>query len=161
MTDIVIYPWRAAVRKPDPSPISPGSASSDHSQAKPEVAVLFGTTEGNIPAFRRAVALAREIDAILRVIVLEEVPSPLEHDTAPVSAELMIRRLWTAVPAPGVESRVQVYRCRNKEQALGRILGAPSIVVIGSESGWWVTEERRLSWLLEKSGQLVLVGATE
>lgn len=85
----------------------------------------------------------------------------MEHDTAPVSAELMIRRLWTAVPAPGVESRVQVYRCRNKEQALGRILGAPSIVVIGSESGWWVTEERRLSWLLEKSGQLVLVGATE
>jgi hypothetical protein len=133
----------------------------DLGQDKPEVAVLFSTAEGTIPAFKRAVDLARKIDASLRLIVLEEVPSPLEPDATPASAELMIRRLWAAVPTYGVESRVQLYRCRNREQALGRILGGPSIVVIGGGRGWWLAEERRLSRLLEKCGHLVFVVADE
>jgi hypothetical protein len=133
----------------------------DLGQDKPEVVVLFSTAEGNIPAFKQAVALAREIDAGLRLIVLEEVPAPLEPDAIPASAELMIRQLWTAVPTYGIESRVQMYRCRNKEQALGRILGGPSIVVIGGGRGWWLADKRPLSRLLEKCGHLVFVVTDE
>lgn len=155
------YPSREEVRKPDPGTAAPGTARSDQVRDKPEVAVLFSRSEGGIPAFKRAVALAREIDASLRIIVVEEVPSPLEPDPAPASAELLIRRLWTEVPTYGVESRVQVYRCRNKEQALTRILGAPSIVIIGSGSDSWLMEERRLSRLLEKRGHLVFLMADE
>ena len=155
------HPLQEAARKPELSPAAPGTVHPDLGQDKPEVVVLFSTAEGTIPAFKQAVALAREIDASLRLIVLEEVPSPLEPDATPASAELMIRRLWTEVPTYGVQSRVQIYRCRNKEQALGRIFGAPSIVVIGGVRGWWLAEARRLSRLLEKCGHLVLVVADE
>jgi hypothetical protein len=124
-------PLQEAALKPEPSPAAPETVHPDLGQGKPEVVVLFTTAEDTMPAFKQAVALAREIDASLRLIVLEEVPSPQEPDAAAASAELMIRRLWIEVPTYGVQSRVQIYRCRNKEQALGRILSGTSIVVAG------------------------------
>jgi hypothetical protein len=123
-------PLQEAALKPEPSPAAPETVHPDLGQGKPEVVVLFTTAEDTMPAFKQAVALAREIDASLRLIVLEEVPSPLGPDAAPASAELVIRRLWTEVPTYGVQSRVQIYRCRNKERALGRILSGTSMVVI-------------------------------
>jgi hypothetical protein len=124
-------PLQEAARKPDLKPAVPVGMHPDLGRDKPEVAILFSTGEVSVPAFKQAVALAKEIDASLRLIVLQKVPAPLEPDTTPASAELMIRRLWTEVPTYGVQSRVQIYRCRNREQALGMILSGTSIVVAG------------------------------
>jgi hypothetical protein len=136
----------------------PGRSESDGDPCLP-IAVTYTTPEGTLAALKAAAVLARNLDARLEFIIPEVVPFRLPLDQPRVSVEFLKQRQEALVREAGLqdlEISVQICICRDRKETLGRLLTAPSLVVLGGRRGWWPTREQRLETFLARLGHHVV-----
>jgi hypothetical protein len=123
-----------------------------------EVNVVFTTERGTAAALRTAGSLARQLNAGVRLLVTQVVPYALPLDRPKVAVGFIQDRCRSmALECTGVvEIRVNVYLCRNRPQALQRVLRANSLVIVGGRRRWWRTPEQTLAKMLEGEGHQVI-----
>ena len=119
--------------------------------------VIFTGLKETEASLGAAGQLARDLGGRLTLMVAEVVPYPLPVDCPPVPAEFTEKVLSQLAGKQEVETRVQVYLCRDRNQTIRQPLIPNSIVVIGSRKRWWPTREQWLASLLRRDGHQVIV----
>ena len=119
--------------------------------------VIFTGLKETEASLGAAGQLARDLGGRLTLLVAEVVPYPLPLDCPPVPAEFTEKVLSQLAGKQEVETRVQVYLCRDRNQTIRQALIPNSIVVIGSRKRWWPTREQWLASLLRRDGHQVIV----
>src|ERR1700683_326901 len=123
------------------------------------ITVLSTTQEGTLAALKASAVLARDLEATLGFIITEVVPFRLPLDQPRVSVGFLKRRQEALVAEAGLqgaEIRVQICICRDRKETLGRLLAAPSLIVLGGRRRWWPTCEQRLETFLARLGHQVV-----
>jgi hypothetical protein len=131
--------------------------------ARLEVNVIYTGIRRTLAALRRAVQLAANLDAHIRIVAAVIVPHPLPLERPPVGREYTERRFRAMAGKTGVETRVQICYCRDQKNAFDCSFAAQSLVVIGgTRRWWWPTTAERTAKVLERSGHhVVFVEARE
>lgn len=111
-----------------------------------EIAVIFTDLTATAHALRTAAELACNLHGRIRLIVPQVVPFPLPLESPPVLIkfqEQRFRRLACELP---VETRVEIYLCRDADELLFERLDPHSAVVIGERKPWWLTNWWPAAW---------------
>jgi K+-sensing histidine kinase KdpD len=127
--------------------------------AKLEVVVIHTGTKRTLAALRAAGRLARGLNASLHLIVPHIVPYPAPLEQPPVRASFMERRFRTMAEEVAVDTKVDVWLCRDWETILPERLKTSSVIVIGAgpRRWWWPSKEHRLAAALERQGHHVVL----
>ena len=142
----------------DKGPIIWKPTASAWEDRKLEVNVIFTTTQGTLAALRLAGQYARDLRGRISILVTQVVPYPLPLENPPVAPEFTTQRYRTLAADQRIETRVEVYLCRDRRQVLLRALKPNSLVVIGGRKRWWPNREQALAKILRSHGhQVVLV----
>jgi len=120
------------------------------------IAVIFTSIESTLSALRKAGALAGRLRARITLIVPQVVPYPLPLNRPPVPPDFTERQFRVIAGASPVETRVRVYLCRDRMEALRTVLKPHSLVVVGGNRSWWPTREKRLARQLRQAGHEVV-----
>ncbi len=120
----------------DKGPIIWEQAAPGWEDRKLEVTVIFTTTPGTLAALRLAGQYARDLGARISILVVQVVPYPLPLERPPVAPEFTTQRYRALAADQKIETRVQVYLCRDSRQALLQALKTHSLVVIGGRKRW-------------------------
>ena len=127
-----------------------------------EVTVLFTTSKPTLAALRTARRLVREHGAPVRLIVMLPVPYPLPLASPPVPLGFTERQIRGFVSQSPVATKVELYLCRDRREALRDFLKPGSLVVLGGERRWWGGgRERRLARWLQSNGHSVVLAAPD
>lgn len=140
-------------------PISLLRPAEPEESAKLEVNVIFTNTEGTLRALRNAAQLAGHLDARITLIVPHLVPYPLAVNRPAVSVaftEQRFRTLACSEVDEAIDTRVQIYLCRDSRECLAHVLKPQSLVVMGGRKRWWPTGERTLARSLRSKGHHVI-----
>jgi hypothetical protein len=129
--------------------------------ARLNVAVIFTSIDATLAALRRAGVLAERLSGYITLIVPQAVPYPLPLTSPPVLLDWNERRFRVIANQSPVETRVRLYLCRDRQQALEQVLSPRSLVVIGGRKRWWPTAEERLARHLRRAGHEVIFSETE
>ena len=140
---------------------SAGQRGFLHPDADPSlpITVLYTTREGTLAALKASAVLARDLEVALGLLITEVVPFRLPLDRPRVSVEFLKRRQEALVAEAGLEGgeiSVQICICRDTKETLGRLLPAPSLIVLGGRRRWWPTREQRLETFLARLGHQVV-----
>ena len=142
-------------------PASPVDAG-DPSQGKLELTVLFTGLPLTLQALEKANVLARDLHARIRLVVPQVVPYPLSLESPPVLLEFNEHRFRALVADQPIETRVEIFLCRDVHELLTEILPNRSTVVIGGRKRWWPTAEARIAQRLCRQGhEAILVAASK
>ena len=144
-----------------PSTAFPPNADKGGSGHNLEVSVLFTSVEPTLRALKRGAALASRLAARITLVVPQIVPYPLPLNSPPVLLDFNERRFFTIARESHIPTSVRIYLCRDRFDALAKILGAHSLVVLGDRKQWWPTAEARLAKRLRRLGHEVVVVETE
>lgn len=123
------------------------------------ITVVYTTPEGTLAALKASAVLARDLEVTLGLIITEVVPFRLPLDQPRVSIGILKRRQEALVAQAGLEGSeisVQICICRDAKETLGRLLPAPSLIVLGGRRRWWPTREQRLETFLARLGHQVV-----
>jgi hypothetical protein len=134
-------------------PYGPAAGTVD---SKLNIAVIFTSIESTLSALRKAGVLASRLRARITLIVPQVVPYPLPLNCSPVPPDFNERHFRVIAGDSPVETRVQIYLCRDRMEVLRRVLKPHSVVVIGASKSWWPTREKRLARQLHRSGHEVV-----
>ena len=150
---IITQPARPALIRETPEVSGPGRL---------EVNVIFTDPQATVAALKTAGVLARDLGASIRVRAAIHVPYTLPLDKPPVSVgflESLLCRLVRRSELHTFEPSVHLYMCRDRIEALVRVLRPNSLVVISGREHWWPTAERRMAKALRSKGhRVVFVG---
>jgi len=120
------------------------------------VSVLFTTEEETLAAARVAAVLARAMAVPMTIVHCRAVPYPLSVDApvgvSPAESDAFIRRLQSE----GVDARVRVFLCRDRENVAPKAFRRHSLIVVGGRRRWWPTASERWRRRLEAAGHFVL-----
>jgi hypothetical protein len=130
--------------------------AAGQANSKLNIAVVFTSIEPTLAALRKAGALASRLRACITLIVPQVVPYPLPLNRPPVPRDFTERHFRVMADESPVETKVQVYLCRDRIAALRGVLKPHSLVVIGGSKSWWPTREKRLARQLRRSGHEVV-----
>jgi hypothetical protein len=122
-----------------------------------EVNVLFTDRPATVKAMASAAKLARGLNARLRLVVAQVVGYAVPLESPPVLVEFQEALFREMAKGQGVETRVDIFLCRDAEEAFVRHLAPRSVVVLGSPRRWWRTREERLAGRLRRKGHDVLI----
>ena len=122
-----------------------------------EVNVLYTATPTVVNAIESAVELARGLNARLRLLVAQVVPYAVPLETPPVLVEFQEAFFRDLAQRSGVETRVDIFLCRDADETFTQHLSPHSVVVLGTPKHWWPTREERLARRLRRSGHEVVV----
>jgi hypothetical protein len=123
-----------------------------------EVDVIFTGLRSTIAAMQTASELARNLDARIRLVVMQHMPLSWSAECPPVSLnffEERCRRIALQC-AHACEVKIDVYVCWDKWQALRQALSPPSLIVIGGKRRLWRSQEQKLARRLESEGHRVV-----
>ena len=142
-------------------PISPLAAADDRTaDSLPlEVNVIHTDPHGTAAALKFATCIANNLGARIRVRAVVAVPLQLPMDQSLISIQFMERLLCDLARRFGSnadEKTVQVHLCRDKFEALLRILRPHSLVVVAGRKRWWPTPASRLVHALRANGHDVV-----
>jgi hypothetical protein len=121
-------------------------------QSKLELTVLYTGLPGTLGALREATELACGLNARIRLLVPQVVPYPLSLENPPVLLEFNQRRFQAIAAEQAIETRVEIFLCRDVDALLGEVLPHGSAVLIGGRKRWWRTAEERLARRLRRWG---------
>ena len=142
--------------------LTPATGRPDQTApAQLSITVVFTTVESTLAALREAGTLANRLGAHITLLVPQIVPYPLPLESPPVLIDWSERRFRVIAEESTVETKVQLYLCRDREATLMRMLSPRSIVVIGGRKHWWPTAESRLVRHLRHAGHEVIFAETE
>jgi hypothetical protein len=144
----------AYARVEGPLAYARGSAERD---SKLEVTVLFTTTSGTGVALESAAELAKDLQAIVQLVMLQVVPYPLRLESPPVPLQLTAQQLCNLAITTGIETEIVIILCRDKQQSLIQALKPQSVVVLGGSRRWWPSRERKLARTLRSQGHKVVL----
>jgi hypothetical protein len=137
------------------------SATLVRHERKLDVTVVFTSVEGTLTALQQAAILAGELNARITLLVPQLVPYPLPLSSPPVLIGFNERRFRVIAEHTAIETTVQVYLCRERDDVLANVLRPHSLVVLGDRHSWWPTGEERLARRLRKQGHHVILTETE
>lgn len=155
MHDQIRFPIKLDGRS-DKGPIIWERAGQAWEDQELEVNVIFTTIPGTLAALRLAGQYARDLRCRISILATQIVPYPLPLERPPVAPEFTTRCYRTLAADQRIETRVQVYLCRDSQQALLRALKPNSLVVIGGRKRWWPTREQALARILRSHGHQVI-----
>ena len=124
-----------------------------------EVNVIFTGPQATAAALKSAESMARDLGARIRLRAAIAVPLRLPLDQSPVSVPFMEQLLADLVgqPDPDRPERTgELYVCRNRVEALLRVLKPNSLVVIGGRKRWWPTPASRMAGAIRAKGHRVV-----
>jgi hypothetical protein len=139
------------------APTMPPEAMDEPLDNRLEVIVVFTDTPCTLSALKTAAAMARDLNSRIRLIVAQVVPHALPLDEPPIPQEFTQRRIRTLAMGSSIETKVEIYMCRNGATDLLHILKPHSLVVLGAKHSWWPSRTWRLANLLMKAGHQVMV----
>jgi hypothetical protein len=146
-----------AVRKPlVPAPGAPGAAETVEAGRRLNIDVVFTSVEATRAALKKAGDLAARLGASITLVAVEAVPFPAPLENPLVRVDWNERRLRAIAEESPVETKVQVYLCRDRLRALAAALGPHSVIVIGGRKRWWPSWESRLARGLRRAGHEVI-----
>ena len=126
------------------------------------VTVLFTTPARTLAALGTARRLMREHGAPVRLVVILPVPYPLPLSNPPVPLGFTERQIRLLTSHSAVETKIEMYLCRDRREALRDFLKPGSLVVLGGERRWWGGgRERRLARWLQSNGHSVVLAAPD
>ncbi len=125
------------------------------------IAVVFTSVESTLAALKEAGNLANRLGARIMLVVPQVVPYPLPLDRPPVQVEFSERRFRVMAREGPVNTRVQIYLCRDRLAALKSALKPGSIVVLGGAKKLWPTKNEILARQLRRAGHEVIFKETE
>jgi hypothetical protein len=141
---------------PSREPQHPGLVQDPGSRAL-EVNVLCTGISTTVKAIESAVELARGLNARLRLLVAQVVPYAVPLETPPVLVEFQEALFRDIAQGYGVETRVDIFLCRDADETFARQLSPHSVVVLGAVRRWWRTREEKLARRLRRSGHEVML----
>jgi hypothetical protein len=122
-----------------------------------EVNVLSTGVPATVRAMEKAVEFARGLNARVHLLAAQEVSYKVPLETPPVAAGFQESLLREIAQTCNVETRIDIFLCRDAEQTFLQHLPRHSLVVLGSPRRWWPTREERLARHLRRSGHEVVV----
>ena len=140
----------------------PQSSAGSNPASRLNISVVFTSVEATLAALREAGALADRLAARITLLVPQVVPYPLPLQSPPVLLDWSQRRFRVIASESTVETRVQLYLCRDRLQTLKSVLKPRSVIVIGGRRRWWwPTSEEALARTLRRAGHEVIFKGTE
>lgn len=126
------------------------------------VTVLYTTPEPTLAALRTARRLTREHGAPVRLIVMLPVPYPLPLASPPVPLGFTERQIRQLASQASVETKIELYVCRDRREVLRDYLEPGSLVVLGgNRRWWWGGPERKVARWLQQYGHSVVFAAPD
>src|SRR5579872_3058144 len=95
-----------------------------------DVVVMFTDVPGTLRALKAAAELAHNLNGRIRLLAAQVVPYPLPLESPQVSKEFNERRLQTIARHSRIDTRVEIYACRDREDAFCQALHAEALVVM-------------------------------
>jgi len=141
-------------------PAQPGVGEADN---RLSIFVVFTSVGSTLTALKEAGRLAASLDARITLLVPQVVPHPLPLERPPVPVEFIEKRFRVIAGQGSVETRVQIYLCRDRFQTLTSLLGPGAIVVLGGrrKRQFWPTRDEALAKELLRAGFEVIFKETE
>ncbi len=142
--------------------ISPAAApgaepQGDGTSLRLNINVIFTSVTQTLAAVERASELASRLDARITLVVMQTVPYPIPLESPPVLLEFNENRFRTILQGTRVDASVCIYLCRDRWEALKRVLAPHSLVMLGGRYRWWPTVEARLARRLCHAGHEVIL----
>ncbi|MBV8846648.1 MAG: hypothetical protein JO307_27900 [Bryobacterales bacterium] len=142
------------------APQRPRQSATEAPESKLNISVVFTSVDSTLAALKAAGTLAQRLDARITLLVPQVVPYHLPLESPPVLLDWNERRLHVMANNSAVETKVNLYLCRDGLATLNSVLKPHSLVVIGGESKWWPTPEKKLARQLRKAGHEVIFTET-
>jgi hypothetical protein len=134
----------------------PAQPAVSRSNCKLDLQVIFTDLPKTTAALAAARTLARDLGARITLMAAQIVPYPLPLAEPDVPVEFTERVMESL--AVDNEAAVEIYLCRDRDEAIRRALPPNSLVILGARKWrWWPSWESRLARLLRHDGQRVLV----
>ena len=132
----------------------PATSESDSAL---NITVVFTAVNDTIAALKKAGAMAESLGGRLTLVVLQIVPFPLPLTSPPVLLEFQEKRFREIASESPVDTTVQLYLCRDRDDTLRKALKPHSLVVIGGRKRFWPTLASRMARQLLKDGHQVIL----
>ena len=138
--------------------VRPSGQRTEDAEAGLDINVVFTSVTATIEALRKAAQLAKQLSARVVLLAPQVIPYPLALESPPVLLDWNKRRFHLIAAQSPIETQVQIYLCRDREQTLQTVLKPRSIVVVGGSRRrvWWPTKENRLARFLRHAGHQVI-----
>jgi len=144
-----------------PAPAKP-ELRAPSAEARLNIDVVFTSMEATAAALQQAAEMASRLAARITLVAPQVVPHPLPLERPPVLLEWNERRLRAIAEESPVETRVQIYLCRDPVRTLCAVLKPHSVVVVGGRKRWWCPAwEGKLSRVLRRAGHAVIFAEAE
>jgi len=122
-----------------------------------EVNVVYTELPGSAEILETASGLAHGLGARVTVHVAQVIPYPLALKSPPVAVAFAEEKLLYLASEQPVETRIQMYLCRDLIETIRRVLKPDSVVVIDGKKRWWPTREQTLARGLKRDGHRVIM----
>ena len=122
-----------------------------------DVAVVFTKVPATLMALKMAAELAHNLNARIRLLVPQVVPYPLPLEKPAVSQEYHRKRLQTLASHGSIDTRIELWLCRDRFDALSQALEPDALVVMGVYPSWWPTPDKALVRKLRRKGHEVIL----
>jgi hypothetical protein len=143
------------------TPARPRTLDTSDPNCPLEVTVIFTGLKVTTRALRSAAELADNLHGRIRLVVPQVVPFPLPLESPPVLVRFQEERFRKLACELPVETRVEIYLCRDADDLLTERLEPHSAVVIGACKHWWPTREKALARKLRRKGHEVMLAYME
>ena len=124
-----------------------------------DIVVVFTGIPGTRAALTAAGAMARGLNARIRLVAPQSIPYVYSLEQSPIAASFTERLLAGLVgkAANGsAETAIEIYLCRDRLRTMLKVLQPNSLVVIGGRKRIWPTKESRLARKLRSNGHEVV-----
>ena len=125
------------------------------------VLVVFTSIDTAAKALEKASQLAEHFNSSIEIVVMQAVPFTLPLDSPSVPFEFHVRRLKEMVAGFPARIKISAYVCRDRLEALKRVLDRNCSIVMCARKKWWPTREKRIARKLQNAGWNVILVETE
>ena len=119
--------------------------------------VLFTTVRGTLDALHGAAHFSHDLEARLQILVPYVIPYPLPIDKEKFDPKSRLGEFITMCEQQPIETRIDIWLCRDVCQCIHDGLRPNSLVVIGGRRSWWpLAYEKRLTRSVQAAGHQVV-----
>jgi hypothetical protein len=122
-----------------------------------DVTVVFTKVPATLKALKMAAELAHNLNGRIRLLVPQVIPYPLPLEKPAVSQEFHRKRLQTLASQGSIDTRIELWLCRDRFDGLSQALERDALVVMGVRPTWWPTAEKALVRKLRRKGHEVIL----
>jgi hypothetical protein len=134
----------------------PPESDFERSELGLSLTVAYTTVEATLAALRYAGELAIQLEAQIRILMIQAVPYSLPIDRPQVDPAFRIRQFLTRSEKESIETRIDVWLCRDVGKCLLQALQPQSLILIGIHRRLWFTREKRWGRTLKRAGHHVI-----